>query len=59
VPNFPTIFSTSDGVVTVVRDEWHLRSNRCWINIVAPLARPLFKWNHDQVIRQGAEGMAR
>ena len=49
---------SSDGVVTVVRYEWHVRTNRGWINIIAPLARPLFKWNHDQVMRQGAEGMA-
>jgi len=50
---------SNDGVVTVVCYEWHVRTNRCWINIIAPLARPLFKWNHDQVMRQEAEGLAR
>lgn len=49
----------NDGGVTVVRYEWHVRTNRLWMNIIAPIARPLFKWNHDQVMRQGAEGMAR
>jgi hypothetical protein len=29
------------------------------MNLLAPVARPLFKWNHDQIMRQGAEGMAR
>jgi hypothetical protein len=48
-----------DGGVTVVRYEWLVRTNRWWMNIIAPIARPLFKWNHDQVMRQGAEGMAR
>ncbi len=50
---------SSDGVVTAVRYEWTVRTTRRWMNILAPLARPLFKWNHDQIMRQGAEGMAR
>ena len=48
-----------EGDVTVVCYEWQIRTNRLWMNVIAPLARPLFKWNHDQVMRQGAEGMAR
>lgn len=48
-----------EGDVTVVCYEWQIRTNRLWMNLIAPLARPLFKWNHDQVMRQGAEGMAR
>ncbi len=50
---------SNDGGVTIVRYEWHVRTNRLWMNIIAPIARPLLKWNHDQVMRQGAEGMAR
>jgi len=49
----------SCGDVTEVRYEWRIRTNRLWMNVVAPLARPIFKWNHDQLMRQGAEGMAR
>lgn len=48
-----------DGHATTVRYEWRVRSNRTWMSLLAPFARPLFKWNHDQVMRQGAEGMAR
>jgi hypothetical protein len=29
------------------------------MNRLAPLARPLFAWNHDVVMRQGAAGLAR
>ncbi len=47
-----------EGMVTVVRYEWQVRTNRRWMNIIAPIARPVFKWNHDQIMRQGAEGMA-
>lgn len=50
---------SSEGDVTMVCYEWRIRTRRLWMNLIAPLARPLFKWNHDQVMRQGAEGMAR
>jgi len=26
--------------------------------MIAPLARPLFVWNHDRVMRAGGEGLA-
>lgn len=48
-----------EGSVTVVRYEWHVRPTRRWMSLLAPIAWPLFKWNHDQVMRQGAEGLAR
>ena len=30
-----------------------------WMNAVAPLARPLFAWSHDRVMRWGEEWLAR
>jgi hypothetical protein len=39
--------------------EWNVRTTRPWMNALAPLARPAFAWNHDVVMRQGAEGLAR
>lgn len=51
-------FSHEDGV-TMARYEWHVRTQRLWMNLIAPLARPVFSWNHHQVMRQGAEGLAR
>ena len=48
-----------DAAVTVVRYEWRVRTNRYWMNLLSPIAKPLFKWNHDQVMRQGGEGLAR
>jgi hypothetical protein len=29
------------------------------MNLLAPLARPVFAWNHDVVMRWGGEGLAR
>lgn len=49
----------NDGRVTVIRYDWCVRTNRRWMNLLAPIARPVFRWNHDQVMRQGAEGLAR
>ena len=39
--------------------EWNVRTARAWMNRAAPVARPLFAWNHDAVMRQGADGLAR
>ena len=35
-----------------------MRTSRAWMNRLAPVARPLFAWNHDAVMRQGAAGLA-
>jgi hypothetical protein len=47
------------GHGTAVVYEWNVRTSRPWMNRLAPVARPLFAWNHDVVMRQGAEGLAR
>ncbi|NTV95665.1 MAG: polyketide cyclase [Thiobacillus sp.] len=46
------------GGVSIVRYEWHVRSTRWWMNLIAPLARPMFIRNHGILMRQGAEGLA-
>lgn len=48
----------SDDACTIVRYDWHIRTNTWWLNALTPLARPLFVWNHDQVMRAGARGLA-
>lgn len=48
-----------DGGVTAVRYEWRVRTTRWWMNLLSPIARPLFAWNHDYVMRNGGEGLAR
>lgn len=47
------------GPVTTVDHAWHVRTTRRWMNLAAPLARPLFEWNHAAVMRRGALGLAR
>ena len=51
-------FSEQNGIV-VVTYEWRVATQKGWMNLLAPLARPLFRWNHDQVMRRGEAGLAR
>ncbi len=47
-----------DGRETAVTYEWNVRTTRPWMNFVAPLAGPVFRWNHNVVMHQGGEGLA-
>ena len=47
-----------DGV-TRVHYTWRVRTTRWWMNLLAPIARPAFRWNHDYVMHNGAIGLAR
>jgi hypothetical protein len=48
-----------EGTLTAVTYEWEVQTTAAWMNRLAPLARPVFAWNHDVVMRWGAEGIAR
>ncbi len=43
---------------TTVTYEWNVRTTKPWMNLVAPVARPLFRWNHNVVMHQGGEGLS-
>jgi uncharacterized protein YndB with AHSA1/START domain len=45
--------------VTAVLYQWEVATTKRWMNLLSPLARPAFAWNHDWVMRNGAEGIAR
>jgi carbon monoxide dehydrogenase subunit G len=50
---------SQDGPVTVVRYDWNVRTTRRWMDLLAPIARPLFEWNHHVSMRDGGRGLAR
>jgi len=52
-----TLTSADGG--TLVRHDWDVRTIRRWMNLLAPAARPVFRWNHDVLMRAGGEGLAR
>jgi len=49
----------TEGSLTQVRHDWQVRTTPPWMNLLAPLARPLFRWNHDALMRAGGRGLAR
>ena len=46
------------GVTAVVYD-WQVATTKRWMNLLSPIARPVFEYNHDVVMRWGGEGLAR
>jgi uncharacterized protein YndB with AHSA1/START domain len=47
-----------EGNGTAVVYDWQVRTTKLWMNMLGPLARPAFRWNHDLVMRQGGVGLA-
>ena len=47
-----------DGA-TAVLYEWNVHTTRAWMNLLAPVARPIFAVNHNWVMRNGAAGLSR
>ena len=48
---------STDGSETIVRYDWSVETTKQWMNLVAPIARPLFEWNHNVVMNWGAAGL--
>jgi hypothetical protein len=51
------IWTQPDGM-TAATYEWNVSTTRAWMNALAPIARPIFAWNHHHVMRHGATGLA-
>jgi hypothetical protein len=47
------------GAVTTARYTWIVTTDRPWMNLLAPILAPVFRWNHDAVMAQGGRGLAR
>jgi uncharacterized protein YndB with AHSA1/START domain len=47
-----------DDSSTAVIYEWNVHTTRPWMNLLAPIARPIFALNHDWVMRNGGTGLA-
>jgi hypothetical protein len=53
------IWRLYEGQGTAIVYDWRIRTTRRWMNVLGPLPRPAFVWNHDVVMRQGGVGLAR
>ena len=49
----------ADGANTEVTYVWRVELTRAWMRWLAPLLAPVFRWNHEAVMRAGGEGLAR
>ena len=49
----------AEGATTEVRYDWTVVTTRGWMNALAPLLEPAFRWNHNQVMAEGGRGLAR
>ena len=41
------------------RYDWQVDTTQAWMKLMAPVARPFFAWNHDVIMRWGAQGLAK
>jgi len=42
-----------------VRYDWTVEATKWWMRALAPVAKPLFEWNHGVVMEWGREGLGR
>ena len=43
---------------TLVWWDWVVRPQRTWMRLMAPIARPVFSWNHKELMDEGAAALA-
>lgn len=51
-------FREEEGM-THVHYEWKVSTNKAWMNYLSFILKPLFEYNHDTVMKWGAESLAR
>ena len=51
-------FYEEAGATAVIYD-WDVRTTKPWMNALSAVAKPVFRSNHDWVMRNGGEGLAR
>lgn len=42
---------------TRVQYDWRVKTTKRWMNVLAPVAWPFFRWNHDTIMRWGEDGL--
>ena len=47
---------SNDGATTTVRYDWKVETTKPWMNLIAPIARPVFSWNHKRGNGLGRRG---
>jgi carbon monoxide dehydrogenase subunit G len=50
---------TSAADTTIARYDWNVEVTQVWMRRLDAIARPLFAWNHDVLMRRGLAGLQR
>jgi hypothetical protein len=50
---------TTENEATAIHYRWQVDATKRWMRLLAPIARPVFVWNHHAVMKAGAEGLAK
>jgi hypothetical protein len=50
---------SEEGDDTVARYDWRVSTSKPWMKTLAPIAKPVFKWNHDEIMGWGAQGLSK
>jgi len=53
------LFHAVDSTTTVVAYHWQVRTNRRWMNRLSFILKPVFRANHNVVMRRGERGLIR
>ena len=48
-----------EGAITTFQYDWNVDTTKAWMNLLAPIAKPFFAWNHDIIMDWGAHGLAK
>ncbi len=51
-------FYHKDGI-TYLQYDWNVYTNKKWMNLFSFILKPLFKYNHNVVMKWGAKGLAK
>lgn len=50
-------FSQEDKIA-IIRYDWNVKTTGLMMSLLASVLKPLLAWNHDEIMRQGALGLA-
>ena len=53
------LLTDAAGGGTAATYTWLVETTKRWMNVLAPIGRPAFSWNHDVLMKDFAKGVAR
>ncbi|MBV9961999.1 MAG: SRPBCC family protein [Parafilimonas sp.] len=54
-----TWYFKEENAITNIQYNWNVKTNKAWMNYFAIILKPIFKFNHNIIMKWGAEGLAK